>query len=125
VRYPFVLFEKNVNHQPFLPNLTRTPFVTVFSTRDADLLAMGVRDHDCIQRCMDRRQGERSWGLGDDLHKSDCRCDDLDRMASLSLFSAPAVPAQETVGHGRRTNRQPPRATTPRTSFPGRIDCVQ
>lgn len=81
-----MLFDKNVNHQPLLPNLKGAPFVADLSPRNTDLLTMDVRDPERFQRYLDRLRGERSWGFGDYLENRATLLRDYPQMVADKRF---------------------------------------
>ena len=85
--YPFLLYSKQVNHQPIFPELEGDPFIVDLSNSSPFLHGIDVRDQEKLQQILEEKMGsEYRWALSPYLERRDTLLGDCPQMVAEKRF---------------------------------------
>ncbi len=86
MRYPFALFDPDIDLAPIFPNLDGAPFVADFSHRNPHLLEIDVSNPHTFQKALEEWMAPHQWGFGDYLENRESLLRDYPQMVDAKRF---------------------------------------
>ncbi|MBI9082780.1 MAG: peptidoglycan DD-metalloendopeptidase family protein [Desulfobacterales bacterium] len=87
MKYPFLLFNEKITHQPIFPDLDGDPFVADLSRTSPLLSGAEARDQKQFQAVLEQHMGPNcAWGFAPYLERRDTLLGDCPQMAAEKRF---------------------------------------
>jgi len=87
MKYPFLLYNQNIDHAPIFPDLSGDPFILDLSDSNSMLTDVDFSDQQTFQKWLEKRMGNQyAWGVADYLEPRKLLLRDCPQMVAENRF---------------------------------------